>query len=53
MALRRVYTLEVRNQRSERKKWIHQFEGVTSILFCAALSDYDKLPFQGEPVSLR
>ena len=29
-------------QRSERKKWIHCFEAVTSILFCVALSEYDQ-----------
>lgn len=23
------------------KKWIHCFDGVTSILFCVALSEYD------------
>lgn len=28
-------------QRSERKKWIHCFEGVTAIIFCVALSAYD------------
>jgi len=32
---------DVGGQRSERKKWIHCFEGVTSIIFCVALSDYD------------
>nr|pir probable GTP-binding regulatory protein Gh alpha chain - bovine (fragments) [Bos taurus] len=26
---------------SERKKWIHCFEGVTAIIFCVALSAYD------------
>ncbi|KAN0141653.1 G protein alpha subunit [Lactarius tabidus] len=31
----------VSRQRSERKKWIHLFEGVTSIIFCVPLSDYD------------
>jgi hypothetical protein len=34
---------EINNQRSERRKWIHCFEGVTSILFCAALSGYDEV----------
>lgn len=32
---------DVGGQRSERKKWIHCFEGVTSIIFCVALSAYD------------
>jgi len=30
-------------QRSERKKWIHCFEAVTSIIFCTALSEYDQV----------
>ena len=30
-------------QRSERKKWIHCFEAVTSIIFCVALSEYDQV----------
>ncbi|XP_067420102.1 guanine nucleotide-binding protein G(t) subunit alpha-3 [Emydura macquarii macquarii] len=32
---------DVGGQRSERKKWIHCFEGVTCIIFCAALSAYN------------
>ena len=32
---------DVGGQRSERKKWLHCFEGVTAIIFCAALSGYD------------
>jgi GTPase SAR1 family protein len=36
-----IKLLDVGGQRSERKKWIHCFEGVTAILFCVALSEYD------------
>ena len=32
---------DVGGQRSQRKKWFHCFEGVTAIIFCAALSGYD------------
>ena len=28
-------------QRSERKKWIHCFEGVTAVIFVSALNEYD------------
>lgn len=42
---RHVYTVhrmfDVGGQRSERKKWIHCFEGVTAIIFCVAMSAYD------------
>ncbi|GAA5875719.1 hypothetical protein JCM8547_007048 [Rhodosporidiobolus lusitaniae] len=34
---------DVGGQRSERKKWIHCFEDVTSILFLAAISGYDQV----------
>mmetsp|Transcript_16819 Transcript_16819/g.43715 ORF Transcript_16819/g.43715 Transcript_16819/m.43715 type:complete len:384 (+) Transcript_16819:99-1250(+) len=34
--------LDVGGQRSERRKWIHAFEAVTSILFIAASSEYDQ-----------
>lgn len=37
-----VYRLfDVGGQRNERRKWIHLFEGVTAVIFCAAISEYD------------
>ncbi|KAJ7219755.1 guanine nucleotide binding protein, alpha subunit [Mycena rebaudengoi] len=41
--LRRIRIIDVGGQRSERKKWIHFFENVTSVLFCTALSEYDEV----------
>lgn len=40
--LARIHMFDVGGQRSERKKWIHCFESVTSIIFCTALSEYDQ-----------
>lgn len=37
---------DVGGQRNERKKWIHFFEGVTAIIFVAALSEYDQRLFE-------
>ncbi|KAI3640249.1 hypothetical protein MIR68_001127 [Amoeboaphelidium protococcarum] len=34
---------DVGGQRSERKKWIHCFENVTSVIFIVALSEYDQV----------
>ncbi|XP_070611200.1 guanine nucleotide-binding protein G(t) subunit alpha-3 [Erythrolamprus reginae] len=42
---------DVGGQRSERKKWIHCFEGVTCIIFCAALSAYDMVLVEDEEVN--
>jgi hypothetical protein len=39
----RIHLFDVGGQRSERKKWIHCFESVTSIIFCTALSEYDQV----------
>ena len=33
-------------QRSERRKWIHCFESVTTIIFLVALSEYDQVLFE-------
>lgn len=33
---------DVGGQRTERRKWIHCFEDVTSVIFLAALSDYNE-----------
>ncbi|KAF6141509.1 hypothetical protein GIB67_012271 [Kingdonia uniflora] len=44
-----VYRLfDVGGQRNERRKWIHLFEGVTAVIFCASISDYDQLLFEDE-----
>ena len=33
--------VDVGGQRSERKKWIYCFEGVTAVIFVSALNEYD------------
>ncbi|CAH8465355.1 unnamed protein product [Schistosoma curassoni] len=35
--------VDVGGQRSERRKWIHSFESVTSIIFLSALNEYDQV----------
>ncbi|XP_072517271.1 guanine nucleotide-binding protein subunit alpha-14-like [Salminus brasiliensis] len=35
--------VDVGGQKSERRKWIHCFENVTSLIFLASLSEYDQL----------
>ena len=51
-----VYTtycrmVDVGGQRSERRKWIHCFENVTSIIFLAVLSEYNQKLFESDEVS--
>ncbi|KAE8700369.1 Guanine nucleotide-binding protein alpha-1 subunit [Hibiscus syriacus] len=44
-----VYRLfDVGGQRNERRKWIHLFEDVTAVIFCAAISEYDQTLFEDE-----
>lgn len=44
-----VYRLfDVGGQRNERRKWIHLFEGVTAVVFCAAISEYDQVLYEDE-----
>eukprot|EP01089_Gocevia_fonbrunei_P001772 TRINITY_DN1167_c0_g1_i1.p1 TRINITY_DN1167_c0_g1~~TRINITY_DN1167_c0_g1_i1.p1 ORF type:complete len:355 (-),score=57.67 TRINITY_DN1167_c0_g1_i1:147-1211(-) len=33
--------VDVGGQRSERKKWMHCFQDVTSVIFCVAMSEYN------------
>jgi GTPase SAR1 family protein len=42
---------DVGGQRSERKKWIHCFQGVTAVLFVAALNEFDQVLFEDEKVN--
>jgi len=40
--------IDVGGQRTERKKWIHCFEGVTAVVYCVALSEYDQRLLEDE-----
>uniref|UniRef100_A0A1B6C3R0 Guanine nucleotide-binding protein G(I) subunit alpha n=1 Tax=Clastoptera arizonana TaxID=38151 RepID=A0A1B6C3R0_9HEMI len=42
---------DVGGQRSERKKWIHCFEGVTAVIFCVALSGYNLVLAEDEEMN--
>ncbi|KFZ03811.1 hypothetical protein V502_10645 [Pseudogymnoascus sp. VKM F-4520 (FW-2644)] len=39
-----LHMFDASSQRSERKKWIHQFEGCNSIVFFVDVSQYDEHP---------
>ncbi|KAL1935534.1 hypothetical protein VTP01DRAFT_4674 [Rhizomucor pusillus] len=43
--------LDVGGQRSERKKWIHCFENVTTLVFLVAISEYDQVLFEDASVN--
>ncbi len=38
-----IHMIDVGGQRSERRKWIHCFECLTSIIFVTSLSEYDQV----------
>jgi hypothetical protein len=40
--------LDVGGQRNERRKWIHCFDGVTAMIFVAAVSEYDQVLYEDE-----
>jgi len=40
--------VDVGGQRNERKKWINCFEGVNTVLFVTALSDYDQKCYEDD-----
>lgn len=42
--------VDLGGQRSERRKWIHCFEQITSIIFIVALSEYDQVLFEHRQV---
>ena len=44
--------VDVGGQRSERRKWIHCFENVTSVMFLVALSEYDQTLHETAEVSV-
>lgn len=39
---------DVGGQKSERSKWMHCFNGVTAIIFCVAISEYDLNLYEDE-----
>jgi hypothetical protein len=43
--------VDVGGQRNERRKWINCFEGVTAVLFVAAISEFDQVLYEDETVN--
>ncbi len=44
--------VDVGGQRSERRKWIHCFENVTSVMFLVAISEYDQVLYESDEVRI-
>jgi hypothetical protein len=40
--------VDVGGQRSQRRKWLYVFEGITSIMFIAAVSEYNQVLAEDE-----
>lgn len=51
VAAARFRMVDVGGQRSERKKWIHCFQDVTSLIFFVALSEYNQRLYEDEHVN--
>ncbi|KAJ5069740.1 guanine nucleotide-binding protein g(o) subunit alpha [Anaeramoeba ignava] len=43
--------VDVGGQRSERRKWIHQFDDVSFIIYVVALSEYDEMLFEDRRIN--
>ncbi|KAJ6247446.1 guanine nucleotide-binding protein g(o) subunit alpha [Anaeramoeba flamelloides] len=43
--------VDVGGQRSERRKWIHQFEHVTVLIYVVAISEYDQKLYEDESIN--
>ncbi|EGC33464.1 G-protein subunit alpha 9 [Dictyostelium purpureum] len=43
--------IDVGGQKNERRKWIHYFEDVKTIIFCVALGDYDMNLVEDETIN--
>ena len=48
---RSICLIDVGGQRSERRKWIHLFDGVNVVIFVAAMSEYDEVLFEDDTVN--
>ncbi|KAJ3437149.1 guanine nucleotide-binding protein g(o) subunit alpha [Anaeramoeba flamelloides] len=45
------YVVDVGGQRSERRKWIHQFDDVNLVIYVTAISEFDQKLYEDEEVN--